>query len=56
MAKDRQLLKMLAEATVRGHPPDWVLNNILRRHFVDLTEKFLAPLNRYFDTLIPSKA
>jgi hypothetical protein len=33
---------------------DWVLNNILRRHFVDLTEKFLVPLNRYFNTLIPN--
>lgn len=32
---------------------DWVLNNILRRQFVDLTEKFLVPLNRYFSTLIP---
>ncbi|ORY93744.1 hypothetical protein BCR43DRAFT_516764 [Syncephalastrum racemosum] len=55
IAKDRALLKMLAEATMRGHPPDWVLNNILRRHFVDLTEKFLAPLNRYFSTLIPAQ-
>jgi hypothetical protein len=60
---------MLTEANVRGYPPgkltngfllsyihiviDWVLNNILRRHFVDLTEKFLVPLNRYFSTLIP---
>jgi len=25
----------------------------LRRYFVDLTEKFLVPLNRYFSTLIP---
>ncbi|KAF7726420.1 Protein dennd6a [Apophysomyces ossiformis] len=53
ISKDRELLRMLTEATVRGHPPDWVLNNILRRHFVDLTEKFLVPLNRYFSTLIP---
>jgi hypothetical protein len=53
IAKDRELIKMLTEANVRGYPPDWVLNNILRRHFVDLTEKFLVPLNRYFSTLIP---
>ncbi|KAI8886570.1 DUF1630-domain-containing protein [Backusella circina FSU 941] len=53
IARDRNLIKMLTEATVRGYPPDWVLNNILRRHFVDLTEKFLVPLNRYFSTLIP---
>ncbi|KAI9316897.1 hypothetical protein BX666DRAFT_2027704 [Dichotomocladium elegans] len=55
IAKDRKLLKMLTEANMRGHPPDWVLNNILRRHFVDLTEKFLAPLNSYFSTIIPDK-
>ncbi|KAI8977647.1 hypothetical protein BDF20DRAFT_821090 [Mycotypha africana] len=55
IARDRDLIKMLTEATVRGYPPDWVLNNILRRHFVDLTEKFLVPLNRYFTTLIPVK-
>ncbi|KAI7876339.1 DUF1630-domain-containing protein, partial [Lichtheimia hyalospora FSU 10163] len=54
IAKDRQLLKMLTEASMRGYPPDWMLNNILRRHFVDLTEKFLGPLNRYFSTLIPT--
>ncbi|OBZ84794.1 Protein DENND6B [Choanephora cucurbitarum] len=53
IARDRELVKMLTEASVRGYPPDWVLNNILRRHFVDLTEKFLVPLNRYFSTLIP---
>ncbi|EIE82690.1 hypothetical protein RO3G_07395 [Rhizopus delemar RA 99-880] len=53
ISKDRELIKMLTEANVRGYPPDWVLNNILRRHFVDLTEKFLVPLNRYFSTLIP---
>ncbi|KAI8884960.1 DUF1630-domain-containing protein, partial [Backusella circina FSU 941] len=53
ISRDRELIKMLTEASVRGYPPDWVLNNILRRHFVDLTEKFLAPLDRYFNTLIP---
>ncbi|KAI7868331.1 hypothetical protein BDF14DRAFT_1795470 [Spinellus fusiger] len=51
--KDRGLLKVLAEAELRRYPPEWVLNNMLRRHFVDLTEKFLVPLNRYFSTLIP---
>lgn len=54
ISRDRDLVKMLTEASVRGYPPDWVLNNILRRHFVDLTEKFLVPLNRYFSTLIPT--
>ncbi|CAO3593330.1 unnamed protein product [Absidia cylindrospora] len=55
VAKDRDLLRMMTEATVRGHPADWLLNNILRHHFVDLTEKFLVPLNRYFKTLIPNE-
>jgi hypothetical protein len=32
----------------------YVLNNILRRHFADMTEKFLMPLNRYFDQLLPT--
>ncbi|OAD78975.1 hypothetical protein PHYBLDRAFT_141032 [Phycomyces blakesleeanus NRRL 1555(-)] len=38
IAKDRDLLRMFAEAELRQYPPDWVLNNMLRRHFVDLTE------------------
>ncbi|PKC76048.1 DUF1630-domain-containing protein, partial [Rhizophagus irregularis] len=53
IAKDKAILKLLAEAIARGYPPDYLLNNILRRYFVDLTEKFLVPLNRYFSTLIP---
>jgi hypothetical protein len=32
----------------------YVLNEIIRRHFVQLTEQFLNPLNRYFASLIPS--
>ncbi|CAO3589267.1 unnamed protein product [Absidia cylindrospora] len=53
--KDKALLRMLTEATVRGYPPDWLLNNMLRHYFVELTEKFLVPLNRYFSTLIPNE-
>jgi hypothetical protein len=30
-----------------------IFNEVLRRHFVDLSERFLVPLNRYFGTLIP---
>ncbi|KAI8329068.1 hypothetical protein BC941DRAFT_385045 [Chlamydoabsidia padenii] len=55
VAKDMGLLRMMTEATIRGHPPDWLLDNILRHHFIDLTEKFLLPLNRYFKTLIPNE-
>ena len=28
------------------------LNNMLRRHFVELTDSFLLPLNEYFESLI----
>ena len=31
----------------------YVFNEILRRHFVELTEMFLVPFNRYFGTLLP---
>lgn len=31
----------------------YALNEIVRRHFVDLSDRFLVPLNRYFATLIP---
>lgn len=31
-------------------------NEALRMHFQQLTEKFLVPLNRYFQTLIPAKS
>ncbi|KAF9925694.1 Protein dennd6a [Linnemannia zychae] len=54
IAKDTNLLCMLAEATANRSSPDYLLDNILRKHFVTLTEKFLVPLNRYFATLMPS--
>ncbi|KAF9080082.1 Protein dennd6a [Mortierella sp. AD031] len=54
IAKDTNLLCMLAEATANRSSPDYLLDNILRKHFVTLTEKFLVPLNRYFATLVPN--
>ncbi|PVV05140.1 hypothetical protein BB560_000337 [Smittium megazygosporum] len=36
-----------------GSSPDWALNNTLQRYFFNLTEQFLAPLNKYFSTLVP---
>ncbi|CAG8464033.1 2903_t:CDS:10 [Paraglomus brasilianum] len=53
IAKDKSVLKLTAAAIAKGYPPDYLVNNTLRRYFVDLTEKFLVPLNRYFSTLIP---
>ncbi|KAG0228031.1 hypothetical protein BGW41_003573 [Actinomortierella wolfii] len=55
IAKDSNLLRMLAEATANRSSPDYLLDNILRRHFANLTEKFLVPLNRYFATLVPTE-
>ncbi|KAG0206348.1 Protein dennd6a [Mortierella sp. GBA30] len=54
VAKDTNLLCMLAEATANRSSPGYLLDNILRKHFATLTEKFLVPLNRYFATLVPS--
>ncbi|KAH7046246.1 hypothetical protein BKA57DRAFT_515342, partial [Linnemannia elongata] len=54
IAKDTNLLCMLAEATANRSSPDYLLDNILRKYFVTLTEKFLVPLNRYFATLVPN--
>ncbi|KAF9357082.1 Protein dennd6a [Mortierella sp. NVP85] len=54
IAKDTNLLCMLAEATANRSSPEYLLDNILRKHFVTLTEKFLVPLNRYFATLVPN--
>ncbi|KAF9904234.1 Protein dennd6a, partial [Lobosporangium transversale] len=54
IAKDTNLLCMLAEATANRSSPEYLLDNILRKHFATLTEKFLVPLNRYFATLVPS--
>ncbi|KAG0358905.1 Protein dennd6a [Podila minutissima] len=54
IAKDANLLCMLAEATANRSSSGYLLDNILRKHFATLTEKFLVPLNRYFATLVPN--
>ncbi|KAI1320123.1 Protein dennd6a [Mortierella claussenii] len=54
ISKDTNLLCILAEATANRSSPEYLLDNILRKHFSTLTEKFLVPLNRYFATLVPS--
>ncbi|KAG0053301.1 Protein dennd6a [Gryganskiella cystojenkinii] len=52
--KDTNILCMLAEATANRSSPGYLLDNILRKHFATLTERFLVPLNRYFATLVPN--
>ncbi|KAJ2738741.1 hypothetical protein GGI20_006225, partial [Coemansia sp. BCRC 34301] len=51
--KDRPFAEHLLHSLKTGKQSPWMVNNMLRRHFIDLTVQFLAPLNRYFSTLIP---
>ncbi|KAJ2855814.1 hypothetical protein GGI22_004003 [Coemansia erecta] len=51
--KDRPFVENLLSAIKTGRETPWMVNNMLRRYFIDLTVQFLAPLDRYFSTLIP---
>ncbi|BEI82755.1 hypothetical protein CcaverHIS002_0306230 [Cutaneotrichosporon cavernicola] len=51
--KDRALLKQLEILVAAGKLDDKTGNMALRTHFQQLTERFLVPLNRYFQTLVP---
>ncbi|KAJ2061367.1 hypothetical protein GGI17_003133 [Coemansia sp. S146] len=53
VSKDRPFAEHLLNSLKTGKQSPWMVNNMLRRHFIDLTVQFLAPLNRYFSTLIP---
>ncbi|CEH18573.1 Uncharacterized conserved protein [Ceraceosorus bombacis] len=53
ISKDRPLLRRLLEMAER-RDDDEAANAMLRRYFSDLTERFLAPLNRYVSSLIPA--
>ncbi|TKY90668.1 hypothetical protein EX895_000666 [Sporisorium graminicola] len=64
ISKDRQLLKRLqdlaASAAKSGGGDEAIqaaissANVTMRRYFADLTERFLAPLNRYVASLVPA--
>ncbi|KAJ1937701.1 hypothetical protein FBU59_004674, partial [Linderina macrospora] len=56
ITKDRPFAEHLLNTLKTGKQPPWIVNNMLRRYFIDLTVQFLAPLNRYFSTLIPQVA
>uniref|UniRef100_A0A7E4W5N5 UDENN domain-containing protein n=1 Tax=Panagrellus redivivus TaxID=6233 RepID=A0A7E4W5N5_PANRE len=47
---DKSLLKKLVKV---GSRPNNVQNAILRRHFLELTQCFMIPLERYLSTLMP---
>ncbi|UZJ52789.1 hypothetical protein CBS101457_002109 [Exobasidium rhododendri] len=53
VSKDRPLLRELTEMAEKGGDVE-AANAMLRRYFSDLTEQFLAPLNRYVSSLIPA--
>ncbi|KXS21776.1 DUF1630-domain-containing protein [Gonapodya prolifera JEL478] len=48
---DKSVVKKVAEASLMGQPA-YILDNILRRHFVDLTESIMMPLETYFSSLV----
>ncbi|KAJ2750710.1 hypothetical protein IWQ56_006990, partial [Coemansia nantahalensis] len=53
VSRDRPFVGQLLSALRTGRQTPWMANNTLRRYFIDLTVQFLAPLDRYFSTLIP---
>lgn len=56
ISKDRALLKRLQDLA-KGGSDETAMNaaNVtMRRYFADLTERFLAPLNRYVASLVPA--
>jgi hypothetical protein len=52
LSHDKSLLKKLLKV---GDRPDSVQNTILRRHFLELTQSFMIPLERYLSSLLPLK-
>ncbi|EIW72107.1 hypothetical protein TREMEDRAFT_41513 [Tremella mesenterica DSM 1558] len=52
--KDRPLLKRLQALVDEGNLDEPSANEALRTHFQQLTDKMLVPLNRYFQTLVPT--
>lgn len=53
MPVDKDVIRQLLRENSRGRFTHAANNEILRRHFVKLTEAFLIPLERYFATLMP---
>ncbi|PWN29580.1 DUF1630-domain-containing protein [Jaminaea rosea] len=53
VSKDRPMLKRVLELVDKEDNPQ-LANTVLRRYLADITERFLAPLNRYVSSLIPA--
>lgn len=49
LSKDEKILKSFIDSSANSLP----LHHMLKKYFSDLTEKFLMPLNEYFESLKP---
>ncbi|UJR21064.1 hypothetical protein I4U23_024164 [Adineta vaga] len=54
LQRDKTILKKL-QSTNSQQRPDTVQNAFLRRFFLELTQSFIIPLERYFTSLLPLK-
>ena len=51
MSRDKSLLKKIAEMSIKQSSFQQ-MDDLLQRHFVELTERFVQPLNRFYETLL----
>jgi hypothetical protein len=51
LSKDKQIITQVVQSSMNGVSSPY-MNTVLRRHFTELGERFLQPLNRYFEELI----
>jgi hypothetical protein len=54
LQRDKSILKKL-QSTNSQQRPDTVQNALIRRFFLELTQSFIIPLERYFTSLLPLK-
>ena len=54
LQRDKTILKKL-QSTNSQQRPDNVQNALIRRFFLELTQSFIIPLERYFTSLLPLK-
>lgn len=52
LQRDKTLLKLIAKGT-QTHRPNQVQSALIRRHFLELTQSFIIPLERYIVRLMP---
>ena len=52
LQRDKTILKRL-QSTNSQQRPDTVQNALLRRFFLELTQSFIIPLERYFASRLP---